>query len=170
MTLTHICSNQSTSSLTNVDEDSIQPNAVDLRIDRVWEMSGQFEISEEHKKHRHKLEVICDKNDYYVLTPGTYEVTFAHNVTVGLDEAGFVITRSTLNRNGLFVTSGLYDSGYEGSMAACLHVEGGVAKIKKGTRIGQYVNWKAVALSKYDGDYGLDQTGKPKVMEQQYYQ
>ena len=29
--------------------------------------------------------------------------------------AGFVITRSTLNRNGVFITSGLYDSGYHGA-------------------------------------------------------
>lgn len=158
MTLTHICSNQSTSSLTNVDEDSIQPNAVDLRLDRVWEMSGQFEISEQHKKHRYKLEIMPDHDGNYVLKPGTYEVTFAHSVAVGLDEAGWVITRSTLNRNGLFLTSGLYDSGYgidgNGSMAACLHVEGGVAKIAKGTRIGQYVNFKAQSLKAYDGDYG----------------
>ena len=58
-------------------------------------------------------------------------------------------------RNGLFLTSGLYDSGYNGVMAGVLHVGVGAARIKKGTRIGQYLNFKAEALSSYDGDYGI---------------
>jgi len=76
-------------------------------------------------------------------------------VSIGEDEAGWVITRSTLNRNGLFITSGLYDSGYEGVMAGALHVNGGPAKIKKGTRVGQFLMFKAESLSSYDGDYGV---------------
>ena len=77
-------------------------------------------------------------------------------IHVGDGEAGWVITRSTLNRNGLYLTSGLYDSGYHGVMAAVLHVTTGVARIKKGTRIGQYISFDAEALSSYDGDYGIN--------------
>ena len=69
--------------------------------------------------------------------------------------AGWVITRSTLNRNGLFITSGLYDSGYHGVMAGALHVEGGPAKIEKGTRVAQFLMFEAETLSMYDGDYGI---------------
>lgn len=76
-------------------------------------------------------------------------------IHVGDGEAGWVITRSTLNRNGLYLTSGLYDSGYNGVMAAVLHVTCGMARIKRGTRIGQYISFEAEALSSYDGDYGL---------------
>ena len=78
-----------------------------------------------------------------------------NEIEVGPEEAGFVITRSTLNRNGLFLTSGLYDTGYKGVMAGVLHVNVGLARIKPGTRIGQYLSWKAEALSSYDGDYGV---------------
>lgn len=91
-------------------------------------------------------------------------------VHVGEGEAGWVITRSTLGRNGLFIVSGLYDSGYSGSMAAVLHVTCGRALIKKGTRIGQYLNFDAESLSSYDGDYGLDKSGKPKPMEAKYHE
>ena len=77
-----------------------------------------------------------------------------NKISVGDGEAGFVITRSTLNRNGVFLTSGLYDTGYEGVMAGVMHVSIGPMKIKPGTRVGQYLSWKAEALSSYDGDYG----------------
>jgi deoxycytidine triphosphate deaminase len=77
-------------------------------------------------------------------------------ISVGQGEAGWVITRSTLNRNGLFLTSGLYDSGYHGAMAGLLHVTIGQARIKKGTRIGQYLSFEAESLSMYDGDYGIN--------------
>jgi deoxycytidine triphosphate deaminase len=76
-------------------------------------------------------------------------------INVGEGEAGWVITRSTLNRNGLFITSGLYDSGYHGVMAGVLHVTVGPAKIKKGTRIGQYLSFNAESLKLYDGSYGI---------------
>jgi deoxycytidine triphosphate deaminase len=77
-------------------------------------------------------------------------------INVAEGEAGFVITRSTLNRNGVFITSGLYDSGYNGVMAGVMHINCGLMKIKPGTRIGQYLCFKAESLHKYDGDYGLN--------------
>ena len=83
------------------------------------------------------------------------EIVMENIVSVGEGYAGFVITRSTLNRNGLFITSGLYDSGYHGVMAGCLHVRVGPAKIKKGTRVGQFILFEAETLSMYDGSYGI---------------
>jgi deoxycytidine triphosphate deaminase len=77
-------------------------------------------------------------------------------IRVGENEAGWVITRSTLNRNGLFLTSGLYDTGYHGVMAGVLHVTVGPARIKRGTRIGQYLSFDAEALHSYEGSYGLN--------------
>lgn len=47
-----------------------------------------------------------------------------------------------------------YDSGYAGCMAGCMHVNVGPAKIQKGTRVGQYLSWKAEALHAYNGSYG----------------
>ena len=83
-----------------------------------------------------------------------YEILFDHDIKVGEGEAGWVITRSTLNRNGLFITSGLYDSGYHGVMAGALHVTAGPAKIRPYTRVGQFLLFKAQNIKMYDGDYG----------------
>lgn len=153
----HILGKNSKSTLTNVQEGDSQPNAVDLRLDKVFKISKDvFEISNEHKKHRGtEYELQPDRQGYFFLEPGDYEVVMENIINVGEGEAGWVITRSTLNRNGLFLTSGLYDSGYHGVMAGVLHVTVGTAKIKQGTRIGQYLSFNAEALHKYNGDYGV---------------
>ena len=153
----HIMGPNSKSELTQVQQGDSQPNAVDLRLDRVYKIKEDvFEISNDSKTHRGtQYEIQPDRNGFFFLEPGHYEVVMENIIRVGEGEAGWVITRSTLNRNGLFLTSGLYDSGYHGVMAGVLHVTIGPARIKKGTRIGQYLSFDAEALSSYDGDYGV---------------
>lgn len=154
----HILGPNSRSSLTNVKDGDSQPNAVDLRVAKIFKISNApFYISNEEKQHRGiEHECLPDPHGYFILQPGHYEVVMENIINVGPNEAGWVITRSTLNRNGLFLTSGLYDSGYHGNMAAVLHVTIGIARIKKGTRIGQYLSFDAESLSSYDGDYGIN--------------
>jgi deoxycytidine triphosphate deaminase len=152
----HIASPASKSKLTNIQQEDIQPNAVDLRLDQVYSIIPNiFEISNDHKKHRGSQEIFPDGEGYFTLLPGSYEIVMENIIHVGEGEAGWVITRSTLNRNGCFITSGLYDSGYHGVMAGVLHVTVGTARIKKGTRVGQYLSFDAESLSSYDGDYGV---------------
>jgi len=152
----HILGSQSRSTLTNIQPGDSQPNAVDLRLGKIYKMrNNEFVISEEEKRHRGTDEIQPDNDGWFILPEGTYEVVMENIVHIGADEAGWVITRSTLNRNGLFITSGLYDSKYHGVMAGALHVRGGPARIKKGTRVAQFLLFKAEALSGYDGSYGL---------------
>lgn len=153
----HIMGPGSRSSLTRVVEGDVQPNAVDLRLDKVFRIkSDQFVITNEYKNHRGTEEITPDGDGDFHLEPGHYEVVMENIINVGEGEAGWVITRSTLNRNGLFLTSGLYDSGYHGVMAGVLHVTIGPAVIRRGTRIGQYLSFDAEALHSYNGSYGLN--------------
>ena len=137
----HILGETSSSILTAVHpEVDSQPNASDLRLGRVYRInSAEFMISEEGKRHRGSVEVLPDANGWIRLEQGSYEVVMENKITVGADEAGWVITRSTLNRNG---------------MAGALHVNCGPVSIKKGTRVAQFLLFKAEALSKYAGSYG----------------
>ena len=161
----HIMGPNSKSSLTEVQEGDVQPNAVDLRLARVYQISGSlFEVSNEHKKHRGSQEITPDQEGYYLLAPGSYEVVMENIINVGPNEAGWVITRSTLNRNGCYLTSGLYDSGYHGVMAGVLHVTIGPARIKQGTRIGQYLSFDSESLSSYNGDYGINKAHDQKYV------
>lgn len=160
----HILGPSSKSKLTNVQEGDVQPNAVDLRLGKVFRISqSTFKIDEKEKVHRGSFEMKPDALGYFNLAEGHYEVIMDNMITVGENEAGWVITRSTLNRNGVFLTSGLYDTGYDGVMAGMMHVTCGPMRIQKGTRIGQYLSFNAEALHKYDGDYG-----KGKSHDQKY--
>lgn len=156
----HLGSPNSNSKLSKwMEETQIQPNAMDLKVDKIFEINSDrtFMIDEETKEHRGSIEIEPDINNYWHLKPGCYEIIMEGQITIADDEAGWVITRSTLNRNGLFITSGLYDSGYQGVMAGALHVNVNDAIIKKGTRVAQFLLFKAESLNQYDGDYG---TGK----------
>ena len=161
----HIMGSTSASTLTNVVEGDVQPNAVDLRLGKVFAIkTSLFVISNDHKQHRGSDEILPSNDGYYHLAPGHYEVVMENIINVGNGEAGWVITRSTLNRNGLFLTSGLYDSGYHGAMAGVLHVTIGAARIKQGTRIGQYLSFDAEALHNYNGDYGIGKAHDQKYI------
>lgn len=155
MSMKNIASEKSSSTLTNVQPEDVQPNAVDLRLGKVlWIASNTFTIDEDQKIHRGTVEMRLDDDGYYRLEPGHYEVVMENKITVGDGEAGWVITRSTLNRNGVFLTSGLYDAGYKGTMAGVMHVTIGPMRIKPGTRIGQYLSFEAQTLHLYNGSYG----------------
>ena len=152
----HIMGDNSKSTLTNVQEGDVQPNAVDLRLGKVFKLSqSTFKIDEKEKVHRGSYEMKTDEMGYYNLAEGHYEVVMENMIVVGENEAGWVITRSTLNRNGVFLTSGLYDTGYDGVMAGVMHVTCGPMRIQRGTRIGQYLSFDAEALKMYDGSYGI---------------
>jgi len=167
----HIMGPSSRSSLTNVKEGDVQPNAVDIRLGKVFRMSSStFRIDEKEKVHRGSYEMRPDGEGYYNLAEGHYEVIMENMITVGENEAGWVITRSTLNRNGVFLTSGLYDTGYDGVMAGVMHVTCGPMRIQRGTRIGQYLSFNAESLHKYDGSYGKGKEHDQKYQSEAYAQ
>jgi len=163
MTMLNIGLASNKSNLTGIQEGDTQPNAVDLRLGKVFMIHKDlFVIDEDHKEHRGSTELTTASDGYFWLPLGSYEVVMENEVSIAEGEAGFVITRSTLNRNGVFLTSGLYDSGYGydgnevvgGVMAAVMHVGIGMMKIKPGTRIGQYLSFQAQTSHQYSGDYG----------------
>lgn len=159
MSMKHVSSEGSLTKLTNVQSNDVQPNATDLRLSKVFLIRpATFTITENEKTHRGSVELSPDASGYFVLQPGSYEVEMENVINVGEGEAGWVITRSTLNRNGVFLTTGLYDSGYFGPMMAVMHVNCGPMRIKRGTRIGQYLSFEAETLHKYNGSYGFDPT------------
>ena len=54
----HVMGESSRTKLTNVVDEDIQPNAVDLRLDKVFQIQPNlFELSKEHKVHRGSKEL-----------------------------------------------------------------------------------------------------------------
>lgn len=146
---------QAKTTMTNVDEAMEQMHAVDVRIAKLYELHGDFAISEETKVHRHQVEVHPDEGGFFNLKPMTvYSFDTEHEVTMAEGEAGYIIARSTLTRNGLIAGSALYDAGYVGGVNGYVgNMTIGKAKIKVGTRIGQFILAQADTLKLYDGDY-----------------
>lgn len=104
----HTMGPNSSSTLSAVQDDDVQPNAVDLRLGKIFLIRpATFTITEEEKIHRGSVQLTPDRLGYYVLPVGDYEVVMENDIEVGDNEAGWVITRSTLNRNGVFLTSGV---------------------------------------------------------------
>ena len=145
-------------SVFEMKEDSrvIQPNAFDFKIDKVFKfLTNTFELNANDSKiHRKQEEIRPDKNGYWYLTSGVYGVLTNVECKISEGEAGFLIPRSSLNRNGIFLMSGLYDSGFQNTVGCTLYVESPCFfKVQRGSRIGQFLLFKAETLNMYNGSY-----------------
>lgn len=97
----------------------------------------------------------------WFLDPGIYQTKSNVWVEIPEDKAGWVIQRSSLNRNGVMVMGSLYDSGYNGTINSTIYVfnQNGIF-IEKGARIGQFVLADAEALGQYQGQYQSEKRTK----------
>jgi len=149
--------------ITNVDEKSIQPNAVDIRASALFVFNSHDTvlISESQSKQfasREPAQQVFDGAtgiSCWVIPPQSIvEFHTQHETTVPEGYAGTLQIRSTLARNGLIMTNGLYDSGYTGMVAGTLHNPGNRAiMLETNCRVGQYVMFKADTNHLYDGFY-----------------
>jgi len=150
-----------TTNISVLPQENIQPNAVDLNIDRVWEIgTDEFYIGIDNKQHRKDTkEIFPDSTGEWLLEAGKkYQFDTSHWVVIPEGFAGWLIPRSTLNRNGISITSGLYDSGFQNYVGAVMHIGCGNARIQKGARVAQFVYCEAETDSMYDGDYNAKNT------------
>lgn len=134
------------SGIVDIDK-QVQPNAIDFTLDRLFSIHHHngFHISEEGKQMRGGEEIapIVDRRTnlpYWRMEAKTsYDAMSNIYVKVPEGVAAMLIIRSTFNRNGLFLTSGLYDSGYEGHIGFAIHNNSGYAYVSPGTRVGQII-------------------------------
>ena len=153
MSMIHINNPSTKSNLTaTLDDKCIQPNAVDLPVKDVFKIDGGIvDLSNKVHAKRTKVE---PTDGVYTLEGGKYDVVFATDVEIAEGEAGFLIQRSSLNRNGARISSGLYDSGYKNLVGGCLHVPDNITlKFNEGERLAQLLMFKAETVGMYTGSY-----------------
>ena len=64
----HLASRSSQSSLSTFEPGDVQPNAIDLRVDKIFEVNrNAFRISEGVKSHRGSFEMEPDEESYWRL-------------------------------------------------------------------------------------------------------
>ena len=149
-------------SLSSWEENNhVSPNAIDFTIDTLYTINpdNHFRIDSESKDMRGGYRVVDNfdpqyKKHYWRLAP-KQSYDFMSDFYVQLPEgiAALLIIRSTFNRNGLFLTSGLYDSGFKGHIAGALHNMVGLSFIERGTRLGQIMFVDSGTAKTYAGGY-----------------
>jgi deoxycytidine triphosphate deaminase len=147
----------------------VQPNAIDFTLDHLYEIKhNDFIIcndtvnpGKEIKQMRGTTEIspYPDRRSgvqFYGIGNSSYDGLSDVYVNLPEDVAAMTIIRSTFNRNGIFLTSGLYDTGYKGHIGFVLHSRIGTAKIEQGIRIGQIMFVEASSAGVYAGGYNHD--------------
>ena len=142
--------------VTNLDEACIQPNAVDLRLRSISVIGDQscITISETTKEFISRIQ-LKPKDGWFVLRANTtYDVLSRNDVHIPAGMCGWLIIRSTLARNGVILSGGLYDSNFRGQIGCVLHNTMNTdIQVESNLRFAQFIMAKAETDHLYQGFY-----------------
>ena len=158
-------------------ERQLQPNAIDFTLDNAYTVTeSPFELyigedGTETKRMRGGTEIDPYKEamkDFatWRLDGGSMIDCLSNMyVEVPNDVAVMLFPRSTITRNGIFLTSGLYDTGFKGHIGFLLHNRSkGRALLGPGVRVGQCMFVSADSVGQYSGGWNHHQgTHTPNV-------
>lgn len=127
----------------NVNADNVlQPNGIDLQVAEIFRIENAnntvFIGDDIATRHLPTTKLIGDSQNTYKLEKFTsYKIETGYKIQIPDDMVAYIFTRSTLNRNGILVGSGLWDSGFKGFVGTtlypfkdvCLHLPCRVAQI-----------------------------------------
>lgn len=159
--------------VTNVCEDGIQQQGVDVRIDKLYKVySGEGLVPKIGKTCRpNYLEIYPEEvswnegvlSNYFHLEPGWYEVEMIEGCNLGSTELLNFKTRSSLVRCGAIIHSGQFDAGFKTDKMGCfLHVIHPI-NIERGARIAQAIVSESYEVEKEDLYNGQWQGDKQRI-------
>lgn len=148
----------------------LQPNALDFTIDSLFVLDRDtpFHISEDTRvmrktyecqttpdiKHAPEYSYLDDKQWWILQHQHCYDAMSDFYVNVPEGVAAMLVPRSSFNRNGLFIMSGIFDSGFQNNIGFMIYNLGGNSRIAPHTRIGQIIFVDSQTSGKlYDGIY-----------------
>ena len=140
-------------------EKQIQPNAIEMTADRIFKVDGKtWLLTEDDKEHRESHEIFPNADGVWVLDPNSvYDVMSNLYTEVPEGMAALVNIRSTLNRAGIRLSTGVWDSGFKGNLGAILHTPSGCEfELGVGTRIAQVLFFASDSEGTYAGGYNLE--------------
>lgn len=121
----------------------IQQSGIDITIRKISKLkSGDVNIIiKEELEFPATLESNC-----------SYDFECNEYVSVPKDSAAIIVVRSTYNRKGAFITTGLYDNGFKNYIGGILHTKLPI-RISQNERIGQIVFLRSESIQLYNGQY-----------------
>lgn len=139
-------------------ERQLQPNGVDLRIDRVFKLTSPALLgaTDALREPAAREEIPPDSDGWWDLHQGSYVVSVREKVNLPNDLMALTRPRSTLLRSGVAVHTAVWDAGYSGRGEALLSVLNGRGfRIQRGARIIQIVFFRldSAAREGYRGKY-----------------
>jgi len=138
-------------------EVQIQPNGIDLTLDKIFSFKGIGQIDFSNKKRLlpEKSTLQFDKDGCLHLNPGSYAVTFKEIVNLPDHLMALGRPRSSLIRMGASLVTAVWDAGYSGrseAMLSVFHSEG--ICIFENARLLQLVFFQLTGETKgYNGIY-----------------
>lgn len=139
-------------------ETQIQPNSVEMTVQRIEEINGtgMIDFDNSCRKLPSSKTLEFNTEGWIFLKPGIYKVVFNEIVNIPKDLAAIARPRSTILRCGVNIGTAVWDSGYKGRSESLLivHNPNGF-KIQKNARVIQLVFFElSTAVKKgYDGRY-----------------
>lgn len=141
-------------------ESDIQPNGVDIRVDELYYLytaTSHAVLTDVVRQHASRNTVIWRESPLYgkctVLEANkVYEFETKLTVKIPDNYIGIIHQRSTLSRNGVLITSGIWDSGYEGFLAGQIHTPVELV-LGHNVRIAQFILIPATSVGQYSGIY-----------------
>jgi len=144
-----------------IDRKYLGPNAIDFTLDQLYSINHHnlFTISEDTKQMRGGellgiANTDAEGNEYWTLSAHeTYDGMSSMTLDLPVGVACQLVIRSTFNRNGIYLTSGLYDSKFQGACGFALHNRSGLAMVQKGVRVGQIIFVSSSSDREYAGGW-----------------
>lgn len=137
--------------LSELTNEQIQPNGVDLTVDKIYTTTSRGHIHTDGKTIGDRTE-LKPTDGTWDLSPGSYVVRYGETLEIPNEHVGFVYPRSSLIRNSSMLHTAVWDAGYTGRGEGLLIVHTPI-RIDVGARIAQLVYSTAAHTKTYDGTY-----------------
>ncbi len=147
------------SNLSDVAEEQVQPNGVDLTLESVLTQVSPGRLGRDGKTigERESVEFADSDTETYHLEPGGYVLQYAETVSIPEGHIGYIYPRSSLMRNSCMLNTAVWDAGYEGKGEGLLQVHHPI-ELERGARVAQLVLSTADHDGTYDGSYQGERT------------
>jgi len=144
--------------IANFRLENVQPNSIDLTVDKVFTMSGTLVLYKDSTERKlpdyTPLKTFTYEGlEMYKLEPGQrYQIEFKEQLNLQGNICALTLVRSSMAKSGCTGENGLFDTGYRGGTGMMVSVQD-ESYIEVGASIAQMVFLEAAPSRDYNGFY-----------------
>ena len=144
--------------IVDFNPNNIQPNSIDLTVDKVFTMSGTLVLYKDSTERKlpdyTPLRTFTYEGlEMYKLEPGQrYQIEFREQLALPNNICALTLVRSSMAKSGCTGENGLFDSGYHGGTGMMVSVQD-ESYIQVGASIAQMIFFETESSRPYNGYY-----------------